>query len=203
MKKQNILLLSGSIFLIITLFSISINSVIAQEDDDDDYNNYDDSNYSSYPTKEKKYECQKGVFEGFFVSSVELCKNVLVNRDDGNGTAVTQGPQGSEGTTGPQGLSGHNIINGSNLYYNLGNVSTTDSMQSTTGNSVAVCDTNDIAIGGNYNVTRGDSNVIYVVVFDGNVGTDTYNTRIVDPSLESSLSFQTSVLCFDNPPFRP
>ena len=75
-------------------------------------------------------------------------------------------------------------------------------MQSTIGNSVAVCDTDDIAIGGNYNVTRGDSNVIYVVVFDGNVGTDTYNTRIVDPSLESSLSFQTSVLCFDNPPLR-
>jgi hypothetical protein len=200
MKKQKIL--SGSIFLIIILFSTSINSVITQDDDDDDYNNYDDSNYSSVPTKEKKYECQKGVFEGFFVSSVELCKNVSVKRGDGNGTVGTQGPKGSEGTAGPQGLSGLNIINGSNLYYNLGNVSTTDSMQSTIGNSVAVCDTDDIAIGGNYNVTRGDSNVIYVVVFDGNLGTDTYNTRIVDPSLESSLSFQTSVLCFDNPPLR-
>jgi hypothetical protein len=199
MKKQKIL--SGSIFLMIILFSTSINSVIAQKDDDDDYNNYDDSNYSSVPTKEKKYECQKGVFEGFFVSSVELCKNISANRGDGNGTAGTQGPQGSEGIAGPQDLSGL-IINGSNLYYNLGNVSTTDSMQSTIGNSVAVCDTDDIAIGGNYNVTRGDSNVIYVVVFDGNVGTDTYNTRIVDPSLESSLSFQTSVLCFDNPPLR-
>ena len=200
MKKQKIL--SGSIFLIIILFSTSINSVITQEDDDDDYNNYDDSNYSSVPTKEKKYECQKGVFEGFFVSSVELCKNVSVKRGDGSGTVGTQGPKGSEGTAGHQGLSGLNIINGSNLYYNLGNVSTTDSMQSTIGNSVAVCDTDDIAIGGNYNVTRGDSNVIYVVVFDGNLGTDTYNTRIVDPSLESSLSFQTSVLCFDNPPLR-
>jgi len=199
MKKQKIL--SGSIFLMIILFSTSINSVIAQKDDDDDYNNYDDSNYSSVPTKEKKYECQKGVFEGFFVSSVELCKNISANRGDGNGTAGTQGPQGSEGIAGPQDLSGL-IINGSNLYYNLGNVSTTDSMQSTIGNSVAVCDTDDIAIGGNYNVTRGDSNVIYVVVCDGNVGTDTYNTRIVDPSLESSLSFQTSVLCFDNPPLR-
>ena len=38
MKKQNILLLSGSIFLIITFFSISINSVIAQEKEDNNSN---------------------------------------------------------------------------------------------------------------------------------------------------------------------
>ena len=27
--------------------------------------------YSQYPTDDKKYECQTGPFEGFFVSSVE------------------------------------------------------------------------------------------------------------------------------------
>ena len=45
------------------------NVAMAQE-----YNNYDDNKYSQYPTKENKYECQKGPFEGFFVSSVEFCK---------------------------------------------------------------------------------------------------------------------------------
>jgi len=34
--------------------------------------NYDDKN-SKYPTRDKIYVCQSGPFEGFFVSSVELC----------------------------------------------------------------------------------------------------------------------------------
>ena len=38
-------------------------------------NNYSDEDmYSKYPTELNKYECQKGPFEGFFVSSVEFCK---------------------------------------------------------------------------------------------------------------------------------
>ncbi|MGZ5548009.1 MAG: hypothetical protein ACXWFZ_08670 [Nitrososphaeraceae archaeon] len=40
------------------------------------YNNsYDNDNskYSNYPTKDKKYVCQTGQFEGFFVESVEFC----------------------------------------------------------------------------------------------------------------------------------
>jgi hypothetical protein len=36
---------------------------------------YDDS-YSKYSTDDKKYECQTGPFEGFFVSLVEFCKHV-------------------------------------------------------------------------------------------------------------------------------
>jgi len=34
--------------------------------------NYDDKN-SKYPIRDKIYVCQSGPFEGFFVSSVELC----------------------------------------------------------------------------------------------------------------------------------
>ena len=30
--------------------------------------------YSTYPTKDKKYVCQTGQFQGFFVESVEFCK---------------------------------------------------------------------------------------------------------------------------------
>jgi hypothetical protein len=34
----------------------------------------EDRKYSKYPIDDKKYECQTGPFEGFFVSSVEFCK---------------------------------------------------------------------------------------------------------------------------------
>ncbi|MGZ5500474.1 MAG: hypothetical protein ACXWEW_04925 [Nitrososphaeraceae archaeon] len=30
--------------------------------------------YSTYPTKDKKYVCRTGQFQGFFVESVEFCK---------------------------------------------------------------------------------------------------------------------------------
>ena len=34
---------------------------------------YDDNSYySKYPTDDKRYECRKGTFEGFFVGSVEF-----------------------------------------------------------------------------------------------------------------------------------
>ena len=46
-------------------------NVMAQE-----YDKYGDSSYSQYPTDDKKYECRTGPFEGFFVGSVEFCKNV-------------------------------------------------------------------------------------------------------------------------------
>ena len=40
------------------------------------YNNsYEDmKKYSTYPTKDKKYVCQTGQFQGFYVESVEFCK---------------------------------------------------------------------------------------------------------------------------------
>ena len=47
MKKQNILLLSGSIFLIITLFSISITSVIAQEKENNNNSSTSSTNNNS------------------------------------------------------------------------------------------------------------------------------------------------------------
>jgi hypothetical protein len=63
------------------------NTAMAQE-----YDKYGDSSYSRYQTDDKKYECQTGPFEGFFVSSVEFCKNVKFgdNNDvgDGNGVGV-------------------------------------------------------------------------------------------------------------------
>ena len=41
-----------------------------------DSSSYGDTNYSTYRTDDKPYECQTGPFEGFFVSSVEFCKHL-------------------------------------------------------------------------------------------------------------------------------
>ena len=81
------------------------NTVMAQE-----YDKYGDSSYSTYPTDDKKYECQTGPLEGFFTSSVEFCKfkfdkdDRKDNRDNKTGTQGPPGPQGSAGPQGPQGI---------------------------------------------------------------------------------------------------
>ena len=77
----------------------------------------DRSSYSTYQTDDKPYECQKGPLEGFFVSSVEFCKNVKFDKDndrkdsrDNNtgtqGPAGPAGPAGASGPAGPQGVAG-------------------------------------------------------------------------------------------------
>jgi hypothetical protein len=68
------------------------------------------SDYSDYKTKDKKYECRTGPFEGFFVSSVEFCEvkhdkkdDKDRDRDNRTGTQGPPGPQGPIGPAGPQG----------------------------------------------------------------------------------------------------
>src|SRR5688572_21515504 len=79
-----------------------------------DYRQSSYSDYSDYKTKDKKYECRTGPFEGFFVSSVEFCdpKNKKFDKDDrkdrdrdrdrDNKTGA-QGPPGPIGPIGPIG----------------------------------------------------------------------------------------------------
>ena len=84
--------------------SFSNTAAMAQE-----YDKYGDSSYSTYPTDDKKYECRTGQFEGFFVSSVEFCKDVKFDNDRKDkriGTQGSTGPQGPMGLTGPQGATG-------------------------------------------------------------------------------------------------
>src|SRR5829696_10259342 len=80
-----------------------------------EYDKYRDSSYSQYPTDDKKYECRTGPFEGFFVSSVEFCKNVKFDdrkdhkdRDRDDNKTGPQGPQGPQGPIGPAGPAGAN-----------------------------------------------------------------------------------------------
>ena len=76
-------LMSSLVILAVVPF-LNNNAAMTQE-----YDKYEDSSYSQYPTDDKPYECQTGPFEGFFVGSVEFCKNVKFgdNNDveDGNG----------------------------------------------------------------------------------------------------------------------
>jgi hypothetical protein len=105
------LLVSSLVMLVIMPFLNNNNffNVIAQE-----YDKYGDSSYSQYPTDDKKYECRTGPFEGFFVSSVEFCKNVKFDdkddrkdsRDNRTGTQGPPGPQGPQGIQGPPGPAG-------------------------------------------------------------------------------------------------
>ena len=98
--------------MLVPFTSINFSNVKAQEygtfDDE-----YDNDMYSTYPTESNKYECQKGPLEGFFVSSVEFCKQVKFdkddrkdNRDNITGTVGPPGPQGPPGPAGPQGIQG-------------------------------------------------------------------------------------------------
>src|SRR5688572_178353 len=98
--------LIGSLVMSALTFNVNLfSNAMAQNGHYDSYNNYyDDNKYSKYPTKINKYECQKGPFEGFFVSSVEFCKrdSPVVDDRGSNGTG-TQGPIGPAGPQGPQG----------------------------------------------------------------------------------------------------
>ena len=99
------ILLMGS-FVMLTAIPVNLYSnAMAQG-----YEIYRDNGYySQYPTGDKKYECQTGPFDGFFVSSVEFCKHVKFDKDDRkdrDNQTGTQGPPGPAGLTGPQGERG-------------------------------------------------------------------------------------------------
>ena len=86
-----------------------------QQSYDSSYDKRSYSDYSDYKTKDKKYECKTGPFEGFFTSSVEFCfdkkfnddkkRDHKDNRDNRTGPQGPQGPQGSRS----QGIPGHKV----------------------------------------------------------------------------------------------
>jgi hypothetical protein len=84
-----------------------------------DYGQSSYGDYSEYKTKDKKYECRTGPFEGFFVSSVEFCdakhkfdKDDRKDRDNKTGPQGPPGPRGPEGPEGPEGPQGPNGTRG-------------------------------------------------------------------------------------------
>jgi hypothetical protein len=114
----SLFLMMSTLIILVPFTSITFPNVKAQEYGS--YDDDDDNSYSTYPTDDKKYECQTGPFEGFFVSSVEFCKHVKFDdrkdneRKDNNVTGIQgpPGPAGPQGPPGPQGLPGANGTDG-------------------------------------------------------------------------------------------
>src|SRR6187431_2034839 len=87
------------------LAAFTSNSAFAQNYGYTDDNSYGETNYSTYPTDDKPYECRTGPFEGFFVSSVEFCKHIKFDdRKDNNRDSNRTGTQGPPGPQGPPGI---------------------------------------------------------------------------------------------------
>jgi hypothetical protein len=210
--------LIGSLIMSALTFNVNLlPNAIAQEYYNNYYNNYDDSIYSSYPTKINKYECQKGPFEGFFVSSVEFCKRALIN--NGNGTGITgptgpqgpigpQGPQGPQGetgangtqglpgVTGPQGPPGITQLNATNIYSKPGTPETSGNLPTSLATSQAHCDAGDVAIGGNFVISAINPYNIRQAGSGPGPGVPTSYFAMVQGA---TITIETDVFCFNNP----
>ncbi len=212
-------LLSSLVMLVLVPFlnqqqqqnSFPLNLAMAQE-----YDKYGDSYYSQYPTDDKKYECRTGSFEGFFVSSVEFCKHVKLDKDDRKDNRVdnrtgTQGPPGPAGPQGPPGLNGTNGVNGTQGPPGITFINNTNlyEVQGITFNatgtfavtSQADCDDGDIVVEGGYrSLNNADSNVIV----DGpSTANGDFDNAYIVSMLGGGKQFFAFAFCYDNPPLRP
>jgi hypothetical protein len=140
----------------------------------------DTKNYSTYPTKDKKYICQKGQFEGFYVDSVEFCK--------------------LKGPPGPQGPSGIVTLNDTSTYivstlFPQVNASSDESV-------VAICDPEDSIINGGYETDTDPNNRFQIrsdVQFPFPPTTNMWFVNIQNIG-DNPLLFIVYATCFDNPP---
>ncbi|HET9807264.1 MAG TPA: VCBS repeat-containing protein [Nitrososphaeraceae archaeon] len=193
-----------SLFMIITAtfanLNILPNPAMAQG-----YDNYDDNKYSQYPTKENKYECRTGPFEGFFVSSVEFCKHVKFDdrkdhkdrdRDNKTGTQGPPGPQGPPGIPGLQGAPGTNGTNGINGTNGV-NGTEIDSCVACLLDALVKLDSGAILVNVTINLERGvqgpsgDVNVTLPLVIDVDVAT------LLQQQIAESLELDANATIFE------
>jgi len=140
--------------------------------------------YSTYPTKDKKYVCQTGQFQGFFVESVEFCKLKIAQ-----GPAGPQGIPGIPGAIGPQGPAGPNELNSTSFYTIFGDFAPET--------STAFCNSGDIAISGGHHVNANLTENVNIDVSEKLATGDGWQTIIFD--FGGNATVQTSVNCFNNP----
>ena len=128
-------LMMASLIMLVPFASTNIftNTAMAQGYDDE-YSYYvDNSYYSTYPVEDKNYECRKGPFEGFFVSSVEFCKNIkFEDKKDRDNKVGPQGPPGPPGS----GNNNSTLVNTFNcINPNVININTDTNQSSPTSSS--------------------------------------------------------------------
>jgi hypothetical protein len=221
------LFLMGSLIMLVPFANINLfsNTAMAQG-----YDNYygDNNSYSKYPTEDKKYECQTGPFEGFFVSSVEFCKHISFDdrkdhsrNNNQTGTQGPPGPTGATGATGPQGIqgiqgpigpngtqgppgpggpSGITGLNSSNAYEVFSDVI---AIAPNSGEGrLLTCDPGDTVISGGYNLDSTSPFSSVINVLDNHPsGLDGWFVNVVY-SNATGASAQLTIIanCFDNPP---
>ena len=210
-----VLLMSSLVMLsAMPLFSSNNNTVaMAQE-----YDKYGDSYYSQYPTDDKKYECRTGPFEGFFVGSVEFCKHVKFDKDNGRKDVIdnrtgtqgppgpqgppgingTQGPPGANGTQGPPGIQGP--VGPTNISSNVYVRSETANLTQSNGAFVP-CDEGDNILTGGYDFNNRVSDDVVVVRNDPELNDDgIWEWRFVASLTQPDVNLLVTVdaLCFNN-----
>jgi hypothetical protein len=221
------LLASSLVMLAIMPFLYQNNSfsnVMAQE-----YDKYGDSSYSQYPTDDKKYECQTGPFESFFVSSVEFCKHVNFDdrkdhsRDNRTGTQGPPGPQGIQGErgfNGTQGIQGERGFNGTQgiqgergfngtagpsqilpgaLYEVNGPPTVTGPFFNSVAESHAECDEGDIVFNGESFVSPLANTSVLTGISSFEAVGSNHSEWIVQVQ-GSGIQLFAKAICFDNPP---
>jgi hypothetical protein len=153
------------------------------------YNNsYEDmKKYSTYPTNAKKYVCQTGQFQGFFVESVEFCK--LKIAEGRPGPAGPQGIPGVPGAIGPPGPAGPNELNSTSFYTIFGDFAPE--------NSTALCNSGDIVISGGHRVNASVTDNVNIDFSEKLPTGQGWQTIIFD--FGGNATVQTSVNCFNNP----
>jgi hypothetical protein len=205
-------LLSSLVMLVLVPFlnnNSFLSNVMAQE-----YDKYGDSYYSQYPTDDKKYECQTGPFEGFFVGSVEFCKfnKFDDSKRDSNRTGTqgppgpqgppgingTQGPPGANGTQGPPGIQGP--VGPTNISSNVYLRSETANLTQSSGAFVP-CDEGDNILTGGYDFNNRASDDVVVVRNDPELNDDgIWEWRFVASLSQPDVNLLVTVdaLCFNN-----
>ena len=177
------LFLMGSLIILAATPTVYVfSNVLAQE-----YHKYGDSSYSKYPNEDKKYECQKGPFEGFFVSSVEFCKRAapIVDRgENGIGGNETEGPQGPQGPA--------RLLS---IYTIFGPV--VSSLTVERSSSIATCASGDTVLSGSY---RLNQNGAYPLIVEDRAlpGQNGWETTI-QRNVGSNYVFNTFAQCLNNP----
>ena len=207
-------LLASSLVMLAIMPFLNNNAAIAQG-----YGNYyGDNGYSKYPTDDKKYECQTGSFEGFFVSSVEFCKHIKIDdrkdhsRDTNRtGTQGLPGPQGPSGPQGPQGIQGERGFNGTAgptqilpgvLYEVFGPAFTTGDVWNSFVQSEAVCDPGDIVFNGESFVSPLTNSSVLTGISSFEIPGSNHGGWIVQVQ-GIGIHMFANAICFDNPPLRP
>ena len=209
----------GTLIMLVPFTSINFPNAMAQ--------GYYDDSYSTYQTDDKKYECRTGPLEGFFVSSVEFCKNVKFDkdrkdiRDNRTGTQGPPGPQGPQGiqgpagatgATGPQGVQGIQGLIGPNgtqglpgstgPFYQVFGADVLHN-SSTQGRAEVSCDAGDIVISGSALHLSNGGLVDTEEFRDPNNASRWIATQNVNPPDDIAPALvQAIAICLDNPPLR-